>query len=111
MRVIITAMGPTLEGDSCPRFGRAPWFVIVNSEDGQLIEALENPAASASGGAGIQAAQALVDHKAEAIISGDCGPKALSVLTAAKIPAYRFDGGSVKAALEAFNAGQLSSIG
>ena len=70
-------------------------------------EAVDNSAASAAGGAGIQAAQLVVAQGVEAIVGGNVGPNAISVLQAANVPLYLFDGGSVRQAVEAFKKGEL----
>ncbi len=57
MKVLISASAPKLESSLDPRFGRAAYFLVVDSDTLEWT-ALENPAVHASGGAGIQAAQA-----------------------------------------------------
>jgi predicted Fe-Mo cluster-binding NifX family protein len=71
-------------------------------------EAAPNPAASASGGAGIQAAQFVVEQGAQAVLTGSVGPNAADVLQAAHVPVYLNSEGSVQAAIEAFKAGRLA---
>ena len=63
------------------------------------------------GGAGIQAAQYVVERGARAIVSGRVGPNAFDVLQAAGVAIYPFDGGTVRQAVEAFKAGRLSETG
>jgi predicted Fe-Mo cluster-binding NifX family protein len=65
----------------------------------------------AAGGAGIQAAQFVVERGAKAVISGNVGPNAFGVLQAAGVPVYTFGGGTVRQAVEAYKAGKLSSAG
>ena len=45
------------------------------------------------------------------MISGNVGPNAFDVLQAAGVPVYPFDGGTVRQAVEAFEAGRLSETG
>jgi predicted Fe-Mo cluster-binding NifX family protein len=89
-------------------FGRCPFYVFVDTDTWQF-EAVDNPAMSAAGGAGIQAAQYVVAQGAQAALSGHVGPNALQVLQAAKVPVYLTSGGTVRQAVQAFKAGQLPS--
>jgi len=74
-------------------------------------ESVDNPAMNATGGAGIQAAQFVVERGAQATISGNMGPNAFNVLHSAGVPIYLFDGGTVRQAVEAYRAGQLTTAG
>lgn len=106
MKIIVTSEGKDLSAPSSPRFGRCPFYILVETET-MTFQALPNPAMSASGGAGIQAAQFVVEQEAEAVLTGNVGPNAMDVLQAAELTVYLLDGGSVKEAVEAYRAGQL----
>jgi len=54
MRICISATANSLDAPVDPRFGRCPYFIIVDLETMQF-EAVPNPASGAMGGAGIQA--------------------------------------------------------
>ena len=58
-------------------------------------------------GAGIQAAQHLVNNEVEGVITGHCGPKAFRVLSAAGIAVYNCDAQTVSEAIEQFKSGVL----
>jgi predicted Fe-Mo cluster-binding NifX family protein len=90
-------------------FGRCPVYVIVDS-DTMAFQAVPNQAASAAGGAGIQAAQDVVNRGAKAVVTGNIGPNAYSVLAAAGVAVHVFGGGTVRQAVEAYRAGQVSSV-
>jgi predicted Fe-Mo cluster-binding NifX family protein len=106
MKIAVTSTGSDLDSPMSPIFGRCPMFIFIE-DDGDEVEAVKNPAMDARGGAGIQAAQFVVNHGAEAIITGRVGPNAMDVLRAANIPIYIFQGGSVRQAIESFKAGKL----
>jgi predicted Fe-Mo cluster-binding NifX family protein len=110
MKVAVSAKGTDIEAQASPVFGRCQAFVLVDSET-MAFEALENPSISARGGAGVQAAQFVIDQGAEAVIAGNFGPNAFAVLNAAGVSVYRFDGGSVRQAVEACAAGKLVAEG
>ena len=68
MRVVVSAQGADLDAEASPVFGRCPVFVFVDTET-MATEAVENPALSAGGGAGIQAAQAVVERGVQAVLT------------------------------------------
>ena len=110
MKIVVTANGIGLDAPASPVFGRCPNYVFVDTESMQA-ETVENPARSAPGGAGIQAAQFIVERGAQAVISGNVGPNAFGVLQTANVPVYLFSGGTVRQAVEAFKAGTLPTAG
>ena len=110
MKLIITANGDKLEHPFNPRFGRADYFILIDTET-QESQALANPAADARGGAGPQAVQFIANQGAEAVISGRYGPNAFSALEAAGIQAYVANDGSVQDVLKQFLAGELEQVG
>jgi predicted Fe-Mo cluster-binding NifX family protein len=71
---------------------------------------VENPAAGAAIGAGIQAAQSVVEHGAQAVVTRNVGPDAFNVFRSAGAPIYLFGGGTVREAIEAFKSGELQSM-
>jgi predicted Fe-Mo cluster-binding NifX family protein len=111
MKIILTTVTPNIESELDPRFGRGAYLLVVNPDTLEW-EAHPNPGVSASGGAGIQAAQFVTEHKAEAVISGDFGPHAFDALNTAGLPMYVY--GNCRTAREAiaqFRAGQLQQVG
>lgn len=110
MKIAVTSEGKTLEAQADPRFGRCPFFVIVDSESLEF-EALENEAVGAAGGAGVQAAQAVAGKGVQAVITGQAGPNAFQALHAAGVEVYTGASGTVKDVLEDFKAGKLNKTG
>jgi predicted Fe-Mo cluster-binding NifX family protein len=109
MKIVVTANGADLEAPASPIFGRCPVYIFVDTETMEF-EAVENPAINAPGGAGIQAAQFVVERGARAVVTGNVGPNAFNVFQSAGVPIYPFGGGTVREAAEAFRAGELQSI-
>jgi len=110
MKLAISISGNTIESPFDARFGRAAAFCLVDSETGEWT-AHENPALSASGGAGVQAAQFVVKLGAQAVISGAYGPNAFDTLSPAGIEMYLAPTGETLSAagvLALFNAGKLN---
>jgi predicted Fe-Mo cluster-binding NifX family protein len=110
MKVVVTSNGTTLEAQAHPAFGRCPTYLFIDTETMQF-EAVENPAANAAGGAGIQAAQFIIERGAQAVVTGNVGPNAFKVLQPADVPVYLFSDGTVRQAVEAYKAGELSAAG
>jgi len=106
MKIVVTAEGNDLSAPTNPRFGRCPTFIFVET-DTMAFQAVPNPAVSASGGAGIQAAQLVVEQGAGAVLTGNLGPNAADVFGAAGVPVYFNNESTVRAAVEAFKAGKL----
>ncbi len=106
MKLCITAQGATLESPAEDRFGRAPFFIIIESENGSF-EAIQNPYIDGAGGVGPKAAQILISHNVKALISGQVGGNARGALAAAGIAMYTYHGGSVKDAFEQFTKNTL----
>lgn len=109
MKIAISATGSTMESKMDQRFGRAAYFLIVETESMDL-EAVDNAAAASSGGAGISAAQSVADKGAKAVITGNVGPNAMNVLKAAKIEIYKGGAPTVKENVELFRKGALDKI-
>ena len=89
-----------------PRFGRCSHFVIADSET-MNFEVLTNTAAEAMGGAGIQAAQSLVDKGVQVVIAGNVGPKAYQTLSTAGVEIALSASGTVREAIRSFKRGDL----
>lgn len=109
MRIVVSSQGNNLDAPVSLVFGRCPVYLFVDTETMEF-EAVSNPAMSQGGGAGIQAAQFVVNHGAQAVLTGNLGPNAFDVLQAAGIPGYLAPEGSVRQAVEAFRAGQLHQL-
>ncbi|MDI3546467.1 MAG: hypothetical protein PWR10_119 [Halanaerobiales bacterium] len=110
MKVAVTASNNNgLEAKVDSRFGRAPYFAIVDL-DKMEAEFINNSATGAASGAGVMAAQTVVDQGVDALISGNFGPKAFSALKAANLKLYSFTGGTVREAVEAYKNGQLEEL-
>jgi len=109
MKIAVTAKGTDLDAAVDPRFGRAAYILIVDSET-FAYQVMDNQAnVNAFKGAGIQAASSLSEQGAEVLLTGYCGPNAFKTLAAAKIMVANDANGyaTVKEAVEAFTQGKL----
>ncbi len=108
MKVAISSTGKELNAPLDPRFGRCPYFVIVETED-MTFEVIANEAGDSGGGAGIQAARQVAAKKVGAVITGNCGPNAARTLDAAGIRLYSGQAGTVREVVELFKQGAMTS--
>jgi predicted Fe-Mo cluster-binding NifX family protein len=109
MKVIVPVESKSLDAPVCPSFGRTPLFVLFDTESGNH-EFLDNGAAASQGGAGIKAAQMLVDSGAAALITYRCGENAAEVLNTANVKMYKAQDGSVAENLAKLKDGKLSLL-
>ncbi|MDH4272578.1 MAG: NifB/NifX family molybdenum-iron cluster-binding protein [Candidatus Aminicenantes bacterium] len=104
MKVAVSASSPDLESPVDPRFGRCPYYLFIDPETLEF-EAAENPYVSASSGAGIQAAQLVVQKNVEAVLTGSCGPNAFRTLKAAGVKVMTGVTGTVSEAARKYASG------
>ncbi len=109
MKLAICAQGGELSSAVDQRFGRCPYFVILDTESKEVIKSIPNSAAGASGGAGTQTARLLFSEKVDAVAVGNVGPNAANALNAAGIKIYSGINGTVEEALDLYLDGKLSS--
>lgn len=111
MKIAVTSTGNSLDFEVSPVFGRCPYFIIANIEDGEIkeISSISNPAKNEKG-AGNMAAQFMVDQGVEALISGKLGPVAFGILKNAGIKIYKINPGSVKTNLRHFREDKLDEV-
>ena len=106
MKIAIPVDEKTLESKVCVSFGRTPYFLIHDVETKESIF-IDNSAAASTGGAGIKAAQIIVDNKANALLTPRLGENAAAVLKPAEIIIYKTAITSAKENIDAFIAGKL----
>ena len=103
MKVAVTAVGNDLDAEVDPRFGRAPYFRVVETDD-MSFHAVVNEAAEASGGAGPAGNDAENDRGAT--LTGNCGPNAHRTLEAAGMKVFVGVAGTVREAVERYLRGE-----
>ena len=107
MKIAVTSTGTDLDSDVDPRFGRAKYIIIVDSEafDFEVLDNKEN--VNALKGAGIQAASMISEKGAEVLLTGFCGPNAFKTLNAVNVGMANDASGSVRDAVNAYLDGKL----
>ena len=106
MKIYVSAVANSLDAKVDPRFGRCPYFLVVDSETMQF-EAVPNMASGAMGGAGIQAAQTIAGKGVKVLITGSIGPNAFQALSATGIKIMTGASGTVREVVEKYKKGEL----
>ena len=109
MKIAIPVTANNIDSEVCPSFGRTEFFLIYNTND-QSNYFLDNSAAASQGGAGIKAAQILVDEHVDVLITLRCGENAASVLLEANIAIYKAAGNNLKDNISACEQGKLEML-
>jgi len=108
MRIAVSAVGPTLDDEIDPRFGRCRYFIIADP-DTLEFESFENSSQAASGGAGVASAQLVAGKDVTAVLTGNCGPNAYRTLEAAGVEVITDVSGTVRDALEGYKEGRFKA--
>jgi len=107
MKIAVTSQGDTLDSQLDPRFGRAAYIIVVDTETLEF-EALDNDKnKNAFKGAGIQAAAMVSDKEAEVLLTGFCGPNAFKTLETAGLKVANDQTGRVIDVIQKFKQGNV----
>ncbi len=109
MIIAIPSDKESLDSAVCVSFGRAPFYCLYDTETEQSTF-IVNSAADSPGGAGIKAAQLLVDSKANILITIRCGENAAKVLKPANVELYKALNLSVADNIAAYKQNKLESL-
>ena len=108
MKIAVTSAGSTMDDHVEARFGRCPYFMVIDT-DSMKFEAVENPNVALGGGAGIQSAQLMAEKGVEAVLTGNCGPNAFQVFNAAGIQVIVGVTGKLRDVVHDFKQGAFST--
>ncbi len=110
MKIAVSTGKGGLDDMVFPVFGRCQSFTIVEADkEIKGSSVIPNPAMSAAGGAGIMAAQAIIEQGVNAVITGNCGPNAYGIFARAGIRVY-LGSGKVEDAVKALLDGKLQEL-
>ena len=104
-RVAIAANGGDLAAQLAPRFGTAPYFIVIDLTTGRFV-AIQNTATARS--FATTAAQQIANEGAKAAIAGAFGSGAYSTLMGLGIVPFVASPGKVSEVLEKYNKGMLA---
>jgi len=108
MKIAISSQGTASTAQVDPRFGRARWFVLYDTDTGHCEPLANDQVSNMSQGAGIQTARKVIEHSAEVVVTGRCGPNAFRTLTEAGVQVVLGASGTVEDAVTRFRAGELT---
>lgn len=108
MKIAVTANGDSLDSELDPRFGRSPYFLLVDSETEEIKPIDNQRNLQAASGAGIQAAESVANAGAEVLLTGHCGPNAFQALKTAGVKVVLGVEGSIRSAIEKFKNGEYT---
>ena len=109
MKLCITSTGKDIDARIDTTFGRAPYFIVINTATNAL-EVVENSATTQGHGAGITAAQLLSDKGVDGVLTGHVGPNAFNAFRASGMKLFvgASSQDTVKEALAKFNNGEYN---
>jgi len=107
MKIAVTSQGDTLDSQVDPRFGRAAYILIVDTETLEFEAFDNNENKNAFKGAGIQAAAMVSDKGAKVLLTGFCGPNAYKTLETAGVKVANDQSGRVIDVVQKFKQGNV----
>ena len=109
MKLALSTQGKTLDS-VLSGFGRCRYFVIYDTNT-QETKVMSNESNMTAGrGAGTRTAQDVVKTGAEAVITSQIGPKAISYLKGKNMPVYVSAAQSVEQAVQQYLQGELQEV-
>ncbi|WP_373483094.1 NifB/NifX family molybdenum-iron cluster-binding protein [Acetobacterium sp.] len=109
MKIAIPADEKILNSEVCMSFGRAPYFYIYETLT-KMGDFIKNEAAKSPGGAGIKAAQIVVDQHADVLITPRCGENAAEVFNVSQLQIYKSKNGSISENIDAYLNNKLNKL-
>lgn len=101
MIVAVTAQEGRIDSPVDSRFGRAPFFMIANSDTMEVYAHDNSEGVNAGNGAGTSAAQLMAEQNVEVLYTGKVGPKAAEALEKAGVKVVEQTTGTVEEVLSA----------
>lgn len=107
MKIAISCTEKSVHASVDPRFGRAACFYIYDSDTGEYDFIDNQQSLNSPSGAGVQAAQIVVNAGVDVLLTGHCGPKAFRAVRAARIKIFTNVSGPIAEVISACQNGQL----
>jgi predicted Fe-Mo cluster-binding NifX family protein len=107
MKIAVTSQGNTLDAQLDPRFGRAAYIIVVDTETLEFEAFDNNENKNSFKGAGIQAASMVSEKEAEVLLTGFCGPNAFKTLETAGVKVANNQSGRVIDVVQNFKQGNV----
>ena len=109
MKIAVTSTGKDLTSNMDTRFGRAEYFIFVDSEtmEFEVIDNKQN--LNLPQGAGIQAGKIIIDNNVDVLITGNCGPKAFKILNKGRVKIITGANGKVIDSILKYQSNELKT--
>ncbi len=108
MKIAISATGRNIESNIDTTFGRAPFFLIVDTKTKE-VKVIVNKVGDRPSGVGVTVGNILANEEIDAVITTDIGPFAFETFEQCGIRIYRGEG-KINDAIQQFTEGKLSEI-
>ncbi len=109
MKIAIPINEKTITSEVSSSFGRAPYYLLYDDKGNNAVF-IDNLVAQSAGGAGIKAAQLLLDNQIEVVIAPRCGENAAKVLAGGNVKVYKNIAGSAEDNIKAYKNNQLETL-
>ena len=109
MKAFISVKEASLDSMLDERFGRAAYFIVVDTDSGEIVKSINNEYINDAHGVGIKAASIAVKENVDSVIGPNFGPKVLEVLKAAGIKMYTSEVKKIKDIIEDYKNNKLSA--
>jgi predicted Fe-Mo cluster-binding NifX family protein len=103
--IAISSTGNTLDSEVNPNFGKAEWFIVVNTETMEF-EAIEGVGQNLESGAGKAAAELIIGTGVGGVLTGEIGGNAAYMLSEAGIYVFTGASGTVAYVIEQYKLGK-----
>ncbi|MCY6484206.1 NifB/NifX family molybdenum-iron cluster-binding protein [Clostridium aestuarii] len=109
MKILVSSSGKVKTDVLDSRFGRCSYFQIFDTETKEYT-VLENKGVTSAQGAGIAAAQQVVDNDVNIVITGAAGPNAFRILDGSGIKIFKGTEEKVEDIIALYLDGKLQEI-
>ncbi len=111
MKIAVCAQSDNTNATVDTRFGRAGAFAIFDTDSNQWTFAPNQQNLQAAQGAGIQAAQSILNTGAEVLLAANVGPKAVAALQTGSVDIYQVDASmTIQQAVADYTDGKLTQL-
>ena len=108
MKIVISSTGTDRESNIDATFGRALFFLIIDTKT-KKVKVIENKARDRPSGVGITAVNTVEKEGIDAVITADIGPLAFETFEQSGVKIYKAEG-RINDAIQLFEEGKLSEI-
>ncbi len=109
VRIIVPINQKREDSEINPSLGRSPYYLLYDTAT-EETELIDNTSKDSPSGAGVAAAQIMIDAGAEVLLTPRCGDRAHAALKGADVEIMLTQPGTARENIEAYLAGRLSEL-